>query len=161
MAAGRFRRDLYFRLGAATIYVPPLRERLEDLPRLVQEMLEDLGRGDLSLTDDALTMLRFRSWPGNVRELKNTLACAVTFVKPDEYTVESTYLGAVFESDMNDCGDIERLPLGGQRLDRIERAAILQTLSQAGGNKVRAAQVLGIAVSTLYEKLKKYEQSEY
>lgn len=157
VAAGRFRRDLYFRLGAAVISVPPLRERLEDLPRLVQELLEDLGRSDLSLTDDALTLLRFRSWPGNVRELKNTLACAVTFVEPDENTVESSYLGAVFDSDMNDGGDIERLPLGGQRLDRIERAAILQTLSQAGGNKVRAAHVLGIAVSTLYEKLKKYE----
>lgn len=160
VAAGRFRRDLYFRLGAALISVPPLRERLEDLPRLVQELLEDLGRGDLSLTDDALTMLRFRSWPGNIRELKNTLACATTFVESDEYAVGSRHLGAVFDSDMNDGGDIERLPLGGQRLDRIERAAILQTLSQAGGNKVRAAHVLGIAVSTLYEKLKKYEQVE-
>ena len=58
---------------------------------------------------------------------------------------------------MND-GDIERLPLGGIRLDRIECAAIQQTLAQSGGNKVRAAQILGIAVSTLYEKLKKYGQ---
>ena len=160
VAAGRFRRDLYFRLGVAVIPVPPLRERLEDLPVLVQELLQDLGRGDLSLTNDALTMLRFRSWPGNVRELRNTLACTITFVEPEERCVDSRHLGAVFDSDMNDGGDIERLPLGGQRLDRIERAAILQTLSQARGNKVRAAQLLGIAVSTLYEKLKKYGQTE-
>ena len=160
VAAGRFRRDLYFRLAAAVIPVPPLRERLEDLPRLVQELLDDLGRGDLMLTEDALTMMRFRSWPGNVRELKNTLACAVTFLEPNECAVESRHLGAVFDSELTDSGDVERLPLGGLRLDRIERAAILQTLSQAGGNKVRAANVLGIAVSTLYEKLKKYEQYE-
>lgn len=158
VSAGRFRRDLYFRLGAAVIPVPPLRERLEDLPRLVQDLLDDLGRSDLSLSDDALTMLRFRSWPGNVRELKNTLACVVAFVEPEECMVESRHMGAVFDSELSNNVDIERLPLGGQRLDRIERAAILQTLSQAGGNKVQAAQVLGIAVSTLYEKLKKYEQ---
>jgi DNA-binding NtrC family response regulator len=60
---------------------------------------------------------------------------------------------------MADDGEIERLPLGGQKLERIERAAICQTVIQAGGNKVRAAQILGIAVSTLYEKLKKYEQT--
>ena len=157
VSAGRFRRDLYFRLGAAVIPVPPLRERLEDLPRLVQDLLEDLGRNELSLSDDALTMLRFRSWPGSVRELKNTLACVVAFVEPEERVVESRHLGSVFDSELTSNVDIERLPLGGQRLDRIERAAILQTLSQAGGNKIQAAQVLGIAVSTLYEKLKKYE----
>lgn len=160
VSAGRFRRDLYFRLGAAVIPVPPLRERLEDLPRLVQDLLDDLGRSDLSLSEDALTMLRFRSWPGNVRELKNTLACVVAFVDPEELVVESRHLGSVFDSELSGNVDIERLPLGGQRLDRIERAAILQTLSQAGGNKIQAAQVLGIAVSTLYEKLKKYEQYE-
>jgi len=157
VSAGRFRRDLYFRLGAAVIPVPPLRERLEDLPRLVQDLLDDLGRNELSLSDDALTMLRFRSWPGNVRELKNTLACVVAFVEPEERVVESRHLGSVFDSELTSNVDIERLPLGGQRLDRIERTAILQTLSQAGGNKIQAAQVLGIAVSTLYEKLKKYE----
>jgi transcriptional regulator with PAS, ATPase and Fis domain len=160
VSAGRFRRDLYFRLGAAVIPVPPLRERLDDLPRLVQDLLDDLGRSELSLSDDALTMLRFRSWPGNVRELKNTLACVVAFVEPEERVVESRHLGSVFDSELTNNVDIERLPLGGQRLDRIERAAILQTLSQAGGNKIQAAQVLGIAVSTLYEKLKKYEQYE-
>jgi transcriptional regulator with PAS, ATPase and Fis domain len=160
VAEGKFRRDLYFRLGAAVIPVPPLRERLEDLPELVQALLQDLGRGDLYLPEEALTMLRFRSWPGNVRELKNTLACALTFIEPGECSIEARHLGEVFVEGMADDGEIERLPLGGQRLDRIERAAILQTLGQAGGNKVRAAQVLGIAVSTLYEKLKKYGQPE-
>jgi transcriptional regulator with PAS, ATPase and Fis domain len=160
VAAGRFRRDLYFRLGSAVVEIPPLRERLEDLPLLVGALLADLGRGDLGLAPDALALLRLRSWPGNIRELKNTLACAIAFVDETENSIEPRHLAAVFDSGSVDDGNIERLPLGGLRLDRIECVAIQQTLAQSGGNKVRAAQILGIAVSTLYEKLKKYGQSD-
>ncbi len=160
VAAGRFRRDLYFRLGSAVVAIPPLRERLEDLPWLVKSLLTDFGRNDLRLAADALAMLRLRSWPGNVRELKNTLACSLAFVDPGEDVVETRHLAAVFDAGAPDNSGVERLPLGGLRLDRIECVAIQQTLAQCGGNKVRAAQVLGIAVSTLYEKLKKYEQSD-
>jgi transcriptional regulator with PAS, ATPase and Fis domain len=160
VAAGRFRRDLYFRLGAAIVPVPPLRERLEDLPVLVRSLLEGLSRPELELSDDAMTLLRFRSWPGNVRELKNTLSCAIAFLEPQETLVDVQHLASVFDSGSADDGEIERLPLGGQRLERIERAAIMQTLVQVEGNKVRAAQMLGIAVSTLYEKIKKYQSEE-
>lgn len=156
VAEGRFRRDLYFRLRAALIPVPSLRERLEDLPDLALALLAEFDRGDLSISEDALTMMRFRTWPGNVRELKNTLACAIAFIEPGEHSIEARHLAIVFAADAVDSHDLEQLPLGGQRLDRIERAAILQTLTLARGNKVRAAQSLGIAVSTLYEKLKKY-----
>lgn len=160
VAAGRFRRDLYFRLGSAVVGIPPLRERIEDLPLLVESLLTDLGRRDLTLAPDALAMLRLRSWPGNVRELKNTLACSVAFVDATECTIGPQHLAAVFDAGSADNSDIERLPLGGLRLERIESVAIKQTLAQSGGNKVRAAQMLGIAVSTLYEKLKKYGQCD-
>jgi DNA-binding NtrC family response regulator len=84
----------------------------------------------------------------------------LAFVEPNENMLGPRHIGAVFDSGSADNGDIERLPLGGQRLERIERAAIIQTLAQVSGNKIRAAQMLGIAVSTLYEKLKKYTQDD-
>jgi transcriptional regulator with PAS, ATPase and Fis domain len=159
VAAGRFRRDLYFRLGSALVPVPALRERIQDLPLLVRELLNDLGRSDVEISEEGMGALQLRGWPGNVRELKNTLACALAFLESSETTLDTQHLSTVFDRGMADDGEIERLPLGGQKLERIERAAICQTVIQAGGNKVRAAQILGIAVSTLYEKLKKYEQT--
>ena len=160
VSAGRFRRDIYFRLGSAVVPIPPLRERLDDLPILTRSILDDLGRNELVVSDDALMTLRLRSWPGNVRELKNTLACALAFLNPEDLAIEAHHVMAVFDSGSVNDGDIERLPLGGLRLERIERVAIRQTMTLSGGNKVRAAQMLGIAVSTLYEKLKKHGQAD-
>lgn len=151
VAAGRFRQDLYFRLAAAVIQVPALRDRPEDMPMLVGRLLEDLGHREVDVTPAALTLLCSRSWPGNVRELKNTLACAVAFL--DGETLEPRHLA--LPSTADSAPALDHLPLGGLRLDAIERVAIQQTLRQTGGNKVRAAQLLGIAPSTLYEKLKK------
>jgi transcriptional regulator with PAS, ATPase and Fis domain len=154
VSAGRFREDLYFRLAAAVVAVPPLRERGEDIPLLVTRLLEDLGSSGLRVSEACYEALRTHAWPGNVRELKNALACALAFVDAG---------GALAPEHLQlltppaDSAGIERLPLGGQPLARIERAAIKQTLVYTRGNKVLAAQVLGIAVSTLYEKLKKYE----
>jgi DNA-binding NtrC family response regulator len=152
VAAGRFRQDLYFRLAAAVIPVPSLRDRLEDIDFLVPRLLEDLGRPEVVVSAEALDVMRAHTWPGNVRELKNTLACALAFV--DLGVLEPQHLR--ISPPETEAGFLERLPLGGQRLEDIERAAIIQTLSQTGGNKVQAAQVLGIAISTLYEKLKRY-----
>jgi transcriptional regulator of acetoin/glycerol metabolism len=154
VTANRFRQDLYFRLAAAVVAVPALRERLEDMPLLVAGLLEDLGHGDLRLGEGTLDALRAHAWPGNVRELKNALACAAAFVDggvalaPDHLRLLS--------AEADEQSGIDRLPLGGQKLERIERVAIQQTMVQTDGNKVHAAQSLGIAVSTLYEKLKKY-----
>jgi len=152
VTAGRFRQDLYFRLAAAVVPVPALRERIEDLEHLVPRLLSDLGRGDLVVSDAALDVLRAHPWPGNVRELKNTLACALAFV--DQGALEPEHLQLT--PPQVDESLLERLPLGGQRLEEIERVAIMQTLTQTGGNKAQAAQMLGIAISTLYEKLKRY-----
>jgi len=153
VAAGRFREDLYFRLAAAVVPVPPLRERREDLPLLVPRLLADLGSRDLTVSDGVFDALRAREWRGNVRELKNTLACALAFV--DAGVLETQHLHFLAVNEQVSSG-LERLPLGGQTLEDIERAAIKQTLLGTSGNRTQAAQALGIAVSTLYEKLKKY-----
>jgi two-component system, NtrC family, response regulator HydG len=154
VTAGQFRQDLYFRLAAAVVAVPPLRDRLEDLPLLANGLLEDLGYGHLKVDESLLKALRAHGWPGNVRELKNALACAAAFV--DHAGILDPRHLRLVPADGEDTCVSDRLPLGGQTLERIERIAIQQTLARTRGNKVHAAQALGIAVSTLYEKLKKY-----
>jgi transcriptional regulator with PAS, ATPase and Fis domain len=155
VAAGKFREDLFFRLAVALVEVPPLRRRLEDLPQLVYSLLGDLGRGGLRVSESSFEALRQHPWPGNVRELKNVLACAAAFLDPDTSVLEPRHL-RLGSADSTEPSWIDGLPLAGQALERIERAAIRQTLAQADGNKMYAARRLGIAVSTLYEKLKKY-----
>jgi transcriptional regulator with PAS, ATPase and Fis domain len=153
----QFREDLYFRLAAAVVSVPPLRDRLEDLPLLVGGLLRELGRGDLVVAKETLELLAAHPWPGNVRELKNTLAAALAFV--DGGVLESRQLRIVTPAG-GTASALDRVPLGGQKLETIERAAIRQTLRQTRGNKTMAAHQLGIAISTLYEKLRKYDVKE-
>jgi DNA-binding NtrC family response regulator len=151
-----FREDLYFRLAAAVVSVPPLRERLHDLPFLVSSLLQDLGRGYLAVPKETLEVLAAHPWPGNVRELKNVLASALAFV--DGGVLEPSKLRIAAPAGA--ASALDRLPLGGHKLETLERTAIKQTLRQTGGNKTQAAHLLGIAISTLYEKLKKYDLVE-
>jgi DNA-binding NtrC family response regulator len=155
VTAGRFREDLLFRLAVAVVRVPPLRARLDDLPDLVQALLSDLRHPDLRLADETLAKLRAHAWPGNVRELKNALSCAVALLDRGVTVLEPHHVRLV-GAKSGEGSWVDTLPLAGAPLDHIERAAIRQTLIQARGNKVTAARSLGIAVSTLYEKLKKY-----
>jgi DNA-binding NtrC family response regulator len=152
VATRHFREDLYFRLAAAVVSVPPLRERLDDLPFLLESLLQDLGGAGIRIPKASLQLLASHSWPGNVRELKNVLASALAFV--DGGVLEPAQLRIAPAASQ--ASTLDRLALGGHRLDSIERTAIRQTLRQTGGNKTQAAQVLGIAISTLYEKLKRY-----
>src|SRR5450432_2207099 len=157
VGAGRCRQDLYFRLAAAVVQIPALRERLEDIPALAARLLEDLGHSEVHLTPEALRSLANRQWPGNVRELKNVLACAVAFL--DGSLLEARHLALPPTSEQPVAEQVDHLPLGGIQLQCIERAAIEQTLRQTGGNKARAAELLGIAPSTLYVKLKRYQKA--
>lgn len=146
-----FRQDLFFRLAAAVVPIPSLRQRQEDLELLVPMLLADLGRQDLEVPKQTYDRLQAHDWPGNVRELKNTLASALAFVEGT--TLEARHLR--FMTVKQDSASVEHLPLGGHALETLERMAIEQTLS-AKITKAQAAQVLGISLSTLYEKLKKF-----
>ena len=150
--AKQFRQDLYFRLAAAVVQLPPLRDRLEDLRLLVPQLLGDLGRGFVHVPEPTYEQLAAHRWPGNVRELKNVLAYALAFV--DAGVLDASTLR--FAPEASTASSLERLPLGGQSLSALEDVAIRQTLGLTRGNKVQAARLLGIATSTLYEKLKRH-----
>jgi len=154
VATKHFRQDLYFRLAAAVVHLPPLRERLEDLAVLVPQLLADLGRRNVRVAEDTFALLRGHRWPGNIRELKNTLACGLAFVETEDGLLEPKHVR--FVASTGDQSMLDRLPLAGQPLVNIEQAAIRQTLALTRGNKVQTARLLGIAASTLYEKLKRY-----
>jgi DNA-binding NtrC family response regulator len=149
--AGKFRQDLYFRLNTALVEVPPLRDRLDDIAPMVEAMLREAGK-PLAVADSALETLRAHDWPGNVRELKNVITSAAALA--DGPILEARHFASLHGKRRDQT--LERLPLAGRTLDALERAAIKQTLSRLGGNKTQAAAALGIAASTLYEKIKKY-----
>jgi DNA-binding NtrC family response regulator len=153
---GVFREDLFFRLSAAMLRVPPLRERREDLPLLVTHLLAEGGR-PLRLAPETLEVLASYHWPGNVRELKNVIAGAAALA--DGPLLEPRHL-IFFRPQRRapelETGDTAELPLAGHTLEQLEKAAIEQTLHRFDGNKTKAAKALGIAASTLYEKLRRY-----
>jgi DNA-binding NtrC family response regulator len=151
VAEGRFRQDLFFRLSAAVVSVPPLRARIADLPELVDAILSAEGRR-LRVTRDTLDALASYDWPGNVRELRNVLMAAAAMADAD--LLEPRHLMS-FKRRRRDA-TLADFPLAGRSLESIERAAIVQTLKGASGNKVKAAKALGIAASTLYEKMRRY-----
>lgn len=152
VAAGRFRADLYFRLAAAVVRLPPLRERREDIPLLARQLLKDLGRPEIAVPPETVQLLEDHCWPGNVRELKNTLARALAFT--DSGVLDAVDIKAL--RSPSDASPLDRVPLAGFTLELLEQAAIKQTLAGLRGNKMQAARSLGIAVSTLYEKIKRY-----
>ena len=153
VAERSFREDLFFRLAAAVVPIPALRQRLEDLPMLVQSLLSDLGAPGAAVSEETYRALARHPWPGNVRELKNALASALAFAEGKPIRPEHLRL-MVRPSERP---PLEQLPLAGQPLEELQRLAIQQTLAQFGGNKAQTAQALGISVSTLYEKLKKLD----
>ncbi|CAN5828241.1 hypothetical protein BH11MYX3_BH11MYX3_02560 [soil metagenome] len=151
VAEGRFRQDLFYRLSAAVVSVPPLRARLADLPELIDAILVAAGRR-LRVTQDTLDALTSYEWPGNVRELRKVLSAAAAMADAD--LLEPRHL-LLFKQRRRDT-TLADFPLAGRSLESIERAAIVQTLKGAAGNKTRTAKALGIAASTLYEKMRRY-----
>ena len=149
---GKFREDLYYRLNVVHISVPPLRERLEDIPALVDYYLKKLasekGRSALRISEEAMRFLKRREWPGNVRELINALESAIV-------TCEGNLIGIRdFPYEIADASN-PGAQAGGS-LARLEQSEILNALDQFQGNKTRAADYLGINRKTLREKMQKY-----
>jgi DNA-binding NtrC family response regulator len=165
--AGRFREDLYYRLSVVPLNVPALRERREDIPPLVRAFLDhysrEMGRTLHGVTAAALERLVAHRWPGNVRELKNTMEHLVLVCGGERIDVE-------------DLPESIRRPAAGRRaaggadalfapgsvpsLESVERAAIAHALREVGGNRTRAAQLLGITRQTLRAKIERYGLGE-
>jgi DNA-binding NtrC family response regulator len=149
---GNFRQDLFFRLSVAVLLVPPLRDRRQDIPSLAEHLLAEGGKS-LRISPDTMDVLMAHEWPGNVRELRNVLSAAAAMA--DGPLLEPRHL-LFFRGQRRRPATTDSLPLAGQSLEAVEKAAIEQTLRHCDGNKAKAARALGIAASTLYEKIKKY-----
>jgi len=153
------RSDLYYRLNVVQINMPPLRDHLEDLPDLTATLLKDLNRKHESavkfVADDVLEMFRGYSWPGNVRELRNTLERAVLTVSGDVLTKE--HLSPDFGRPVRTAADDGLTLRAGLTVAELERRLIQETLNFTRNNKTRAAEMLGISLKTLHNKLKEYE----
>jgi DNA-binding NtrC family response regulator len=158
---GSFRSDLYYRLNVITMHLPPLRDRQEDIALLAEHFLQRLheehGGTPLRLSDDAVDALQRYDWPGNVRELENALERAAILTKGDVVPLDA--LPARITEPVPAPLVSERPP-ANPTLEAVERAYILWVLQAEGGNKARAAEVLGIDPSTLYRKLNRYDMSE-
>jgi two-component system response regulator PilR (NtrC family) len=161
VAAGRFREDLYYRLNVIPISIPPLRERLEDVPLLVQHFIDkyarELGKEVRGMSEEASRLLLAYDFPGNVRELENVIERAVALCSGsilDEDALPPTILDPPARSQPS------RLPLQGTNLDGLvasfERDLLREALSRTGGIKKKAAQLLGISFRSFryrFEKL--------
>jgi DNA-binding NtrC family response regulator len=157
--AGKFRSDLYYRLNVIPIRTPPLRERQDDIPFLVhhfvQRTAQHLETTVPDVADDALRLLASRQWPGNVRELANVIERAV--ILSHGQPISGDQLRAFLKPERNEQADtpavaasLEDIPLN---LGELERLMISRALSTTGGNRTRAAQLLGISERTLRNKL--------
>ncbi len=161
MKAGTFREDLYYRLNVVSLTMPPLRDRREDIPLLVQAFIEEFnGKYDKrisSVGDGALDALMAHAWPGNVRELRNSMERAAIVCE-----------GSLIEAAHLPSSPAARPPMPaapgaasvaftvGTNLEEAERVLILKTLAAAGNNKTQAAHTLGISLKTLHNKLRRY-----
>jgi DNA-binding NtrC family response regulator len=158
IARGNFRSDLYYRLNVISIEIPPLRERRDDIPLLAESFLEDIakkrGEAKKKLSAEAATQLQEYSWPGNVRELENAIERAVILASNGTIVP-----GALPDKIRQRKSEplISSRPAPNPSLEAIERAYIMWVLGAEGGNKSRAADVLGIDTSTLHRKLSRFE----
>ena len=158
MATGSFREDLYYRLNVFGIELPPLRQRRGDIAGLARFFLgqlgRELGRGHLTLDDDAAELLASNHWPGNVRELRNVMERAAVLC--EESRVDAMLVRSLLPATSGDDAAGEAVRELADILSEAERGAILRALSEADDSKVEAARVLGIGERTLWTKLKKH-----
>ncbi|TVP42985.1 MAG: sigma-54-dependent Fis family transcriptional regulator [Gemmatimonadales bacterium] len=158
---GLFRSDLYYRLNVIAVHLPPLRERKDDIPILANHFLEKMagpGKEPKTLSDDALSALNRHSWPGNVRELENALERAAVLTGARKEIAFDTLPERVREEPSERL--VKEEPPENPSMEVIERAYIEWVLRTEGGNKSKAAEVLGIDPSTLYRKIARYGLAE-
>jgi len=154
---GRFREDLYYRLNVFSIELPPLSERADDIPPLVEHFLHEIvppeGKNITGVDAECLEVLKSYRWPGNVRQLRNVIERALIVTRGPMLSVAD--LPPELKRASGSASTFElRL---GMSLDEVERELITRTIEFAGGNKSRAAEVLGISLKTLYNRLERYQ----
>lgn len=164
VAEGRFREDLYYRLNVIPIFIPPLRQRKEDIPELVAHLVRKLnaeyGRSVRGVDDGAMEYLLSYNWPGNVRELENVLGRAMINMRYQEEVMKREHLPSLGNDGTPAGPEGKSLRPGTLKLkdlkEKWEREAVLEALERYGYNKVKAASSLGISVRTLYNKMDYY-----
>jgi len=159
--AGRFREDLFYRLNVIPLVMPPLRERLEDVPQLVKHFLHEFGTGSgkgIDITTEAMEMLICYSYPGNIRELKNIIERASVLCRDGMITVSDlpADMGRQGNGNPEDRTDSYFLC---DAVAHTEKNLILRVLSRVQGKRAEAANLLGISRKNLWEKMKQYEIS--
>jgi len=158
IARGNFREDLFYRLNVIPFFVPPLRDRKEDIPLLVKEFLQEFGtqygRPHVEMHPDALDALRHYNWPGNVRELRN-LVERVLILNPKSQRIERKHLPALVAREAaKSSGVREDFSTLQEARYAYERDYILKKLDECHGNVSRTAEALGLERSHLYRKMK-------
>src|ERR1700756_1481804 len=160
VANGGLRQDLYFRLNVFHIHLPPLRDHKDDIPLLVDHILQEVnakhGKHVRGIGAEVLDIFMSHTWPGNIRELRNVLERAAIMSEKDLISRSSLpgEFGKVATKGPSDLSSI-KFPVG-TTVDAMERELILQTLQATGNNKTRAAELLGVSLKTLHNKLKEY-----
>ncbi|MCC6746572.1 MAG: sigma 54-interacting transcriptional regulator [Deltaproteobacteria bacterium] len=153
VAQGRFREDLFYRLSVVRIEIPPLRERREDIPTLVEHFLAKHGGTGRRVSRVAMTKLQGYGWPGNVRELENEIMRAVALGGPDVEVADlSPHVGDALSRVVRDPRDLSMRP----RVEQMERELIQEALVRTSGNHTQAARALGLSRFGLLKKLRRY-----
>ena len=160
ISEGLLREDLFYRLSVFVLELPPLRERIGELPMLVAHFIREANRGERrqveGVSAECLVALKAHQWPGNVRELRNVIHHAVIVSK--QRTISLDDLPPQFSSPNGKTEQVT-FPVGSS-LDEVERALIDRTIELTAGNKTLAARMLGLGVRTLYRRLERYAGSE-
>jgi DNA-binding NtrC family response regulator len=158
---GTFREDLYYRLNVVTIGLPPLRQRLDDIPILVEHFLREISQqkhtAPRRISPEVMRRFEAYRWPGNVRELRNTLERMMVLAEGEVLT-ENDLPEEILEAS-SDVMAPKEMP-ANLTMDELEKLAITKALEQCGGNRTHAAERLGISVRTLQRKLRHYEQMD-
>jgi DNA-binding NtrC family response regulator len=151
MTEGRFRSDLYYRISALELRIPPLSERPEDVPVIARRILDsfarEVGRSVPGISESALGVLQAHTWPGNVRELRNVLETAVLRNRSEQLEPEDLRLRS---------SPAEASSGALPTLAEVERRHIRRALEVSGGHVGRAARALGVSTSSLYERIRRF-----
>jgi len=164
VTAGKFREDLYYRLKVIPIFIPPLRERRDDIPLLAKYFVhvfsKEFKKSVKGLSPDAIHLLMEYEWPGNVRELRNVVERAIILGSEEWITPEQLPREIFAKTSETPREDFFVLPSSGIHLEEVEKSLIAQALSRTEGNQIQAAKLLGISRDTLRYRMKKYNLGE-